>query len=544
MGGVLVVLLMFFVFVTIRVSSPELKTLYADLSNADASTIASTLQSANVSYDISPDGTKILVPEAQVEQARMILAQEGLPQGGSMGYEIFDKQTQFGTTTFIQNINQVRALQGELSRTVKSLQQIKTARVHLVLPQRKLFTREEQTSSASVFIGLQPGAQLKPEHISSIQFLVSSAVAGLESENVSIIDGEGNLLARGGEGAESNLTRNAEEHRRGFEQRMTQTIEDIIGRVVGYSSVRANVSAEMNFDRVSTNEELYDPEGQVVRSTQTVEENTLERDPISGQVSVENNLPGVGGDILADQKPVQEGGRTEEVTNFEISKTVRTTLSEGNEVKRISVAVLIDGTYAEDADGNRTYSARSDQELQQIEALVKSAVGFDGTRGDTLEVINMQFVDVDTGSDAPTLELLLGFERDDLLDALEVIAVAVMIVLIILLIVQPMLARVLSAGSAASIDSEFEAELLAGGGAAGALEAPGGMGGALGGELEHSHGLDGNTQGPADENDSMINVTDVEGKVKESSVKKVEDIVQNYPNETVSVIRSWMTSET
>ena len=528
MGSVLVGLLLFFVFVSMRVSTPELKLLYGDLSSSDSASIAGKLEEAGIRYDVSEDGGRVMVAAPEVSRARMLLAREGLPNGGSMGYELFDKQSGFGTTNFVQNINQVRALEGELSRTIGALDGIRTARVHLVLPQRELFSRESRPSSSSVFIALQNGARLGNEQIVAIQHLVASAVPELKPTNVSIIDSDGNLLARGGDSETDLMSMKAEEMRRSYETRMTQAVEDLVGRVVGYGKVRATVTADLNFDRVSTSEENFDPEQQVVRSAQTIEESSLEREPPSGEVSVQNNLPGISGDLLSDTAPTAQNNRVEETTNFEISKTVRNMTKEVGEVRKLSIAVLVDGTYVTDADGKKTYQPRSEDDVKRIEAIVKSAIGFDESRGDRVEIANMQFADVEMGDTADT-NLLFGFERKDLLRAAEIITVAIMIILVVLLVLQPMVGRLLSTESSdADDDSMMDTDLLTGRPANPALTGPSGE------EF---------TPPALEEEDSLIDMKQVEGKVKASSVRKVEDIVSTYPNETVAVIRSWMTQE-
>lgn len=528
MGSVVLGLLLFFIFVSMRVSTPDMKLLYDDLSSVDSGAIVAKLEENEILYKVSEDGARVSVPEDSVGRARMLLAQAGLPNGGSMGYEIFDKQSGFGTTNFVQNINQVRALEGELARTISSLDQIRSARVHLVLPQRELFSRESRTATGSVFLSLRPGAQLSQEQILAIQSLVSSAVPDMKPETVSVVDSNGQLLARGGENADNMMPMKAEEMRRNYESRMTQSIEDILGRIVGYGRVRANVTAELNFDRITTNEELFDPESAVVRSSQVVEENNLERTPPSGDVSVQNNLPGIASDLLVDPKPSLEGNKIEEVTNFEISKTIRNTVRETGEVKRLSVAVLVDGTYTTDAEGNKTYQPRAQEELDRIAALVRSAIGYDESRGDTLEVVNLQFADIETDDGSTEANLLFGFERSDLLQAVEIITVAVMIILVILLVIQPMVGRLL-ATEGPKLDEGTEADLLAARPMNPQLTGP-----------------DGESFSPEqleEEDDTLIDMRSVEGKVKASSVKKVEDIVDSYPSETVSVIRSWMTQE-
>lgn len=534
MGSVMVGLLLFFIFVSMRISTPELKLLYDNLSATDSGAMASKLEENNIRFDVAPDGSRIMVPEDQVARARMILAADGLPNGGSMGYEIFDKQSGFGATNFVQNINQVRALEGELARTISSLESIRSARVHLVLPQRELFSRESRPASSSVFLALRPGARLEHEQVLAIQSLVSSAVPDMKPQNVSVIDSNGNLLARGGDEEDVMLTVKAEEMRRSYERRLTQAIEDMVGRVVGYGRVRATVTADLNFDRISTNEELYDPASQVVRSTQSTQENNTERAPPSGDVSVKNNLPGIAGDLLVDAKPALESNKSEETTNYEISKTVRNIVREVGEVKKLSVAVLVDGTYAapesgdkdKEKSGEKVYKPRSQEELDRISALVRSAIGYDEKRGDSLEVTNLQFADIEADDVALLKDTLFGFEKSDLLDAAEIITVAIMIILVVLLVLQPMVGRLLSAES--DLDEKLEADILAAGQVNPALAGP----------------KPDEFTPPEAEEESLIDMTQVEGKVKASSVKKVEDIVDNYPTEAVAVIRSWMTAET
>lgn len=199
MGAILLGLILFFIFVSVRATSPNMKLLYADLSTIDSSAVVAQLEQNAIKYNVSDDGARIMVTETDVGRARMLLAEKGLPNGGSLGYEIFDNQSGFGTTNFVQNINQVRALEGELARTISSMENIRSARVHLVLPKRELFSRESREASASVFLGLKPGTQIKREEITAIQSLVASAVPDLTTKNVSLIDNNGNLLAQGGQ---------------------------------------------------------------------------------------------------------------------------------------------------------------------------------------------------------------------------------------------------------------------------------------------------------------------------------------------------------
>ncbi|MFK7840549.1 MAG: flagellar basal-body MS-ring/collar protein FliF [Bdellovibrionales bacterium] len=530
MAAILVGLVLFFVFVSFRISAPEMQLLYSDLSTSDSGAIAAKLEENTIPYEVSPDGGRIIVPEADVGRARLLLAEAGLPNGGSLGYEIFDKDAGFGTTNFVQNVKQVRALQGELGRTISSLDSVRSARVLLVLPQRELFSRDSRPPSASVYIGLRPGSQIQREQIIAIQSLVAGAVPDLKASDVTIIDSNGTLLARGGDENADIMSLKAEELRRNRESILTNKIEDQISRIVGYGNVRVTVNADMNFDRISTNEELFDPESQVVRSSQVIEESDQERDPISETVSVGNNLPGVGGDLLAENAPSAQSNRLEETTNFDISKTIRSTVREVGEIKKLSVAVLVDGRYANNEAGERVYEPRPQEELDQIAALVRTAAGIDESRGDLIEVVNLQFADVDTNEAVVDERLLLGFEKSDLVDMAELMTVAIMIILVVLLVLQPMVSKLLAA-EAPVADEELEADLLAMRPASPALAGP----------------TDADFAGAAGENaeeeESLIDIQGVDGKVKASSIRKVEEIVETYPDETVAVLRSWMADE-
>jgi flagellar M-ring protein FliF len=538
MGAVLLGLLLFFVFVSMRVAGPEMKILYNDLSAQDSTTISSKLDELQIPYDLSADGTKIMVSDKDVGRARMELAQAGsLPNGGNLGYEIFDKQSSFGTTNFVQNVNQVRALEGELARTIGSLEPIKSARVHLVLPQRELFSRENRSASASVFIQMKGADELDRKQIAGIQSLIASAVPNMKPKDVSIIDSQGNLLAQGGEDENDLMSGKSEELSRDYERRMSQTIEDLLGRTVGFGKVRATVTADLNFDRVTESAETYDPQSQVVRSAQTTEETGSETDASNNDnVSVDNNLPNANASAGTTGGTSSNNNRTEETTNFEISKVVRNVVSETGEVKRLSVAVLIDGTYTTNAEGVRTYQPRSAAELASMKSLISSAIGFDETRGDKLELVNMQFAEIETVDPALDTQLF-GFEKADLLDMAEILTVAIMIILVVLLVLQPMVGRLLATAGPPIPEDEYEENPMLANMQAGQAQLSGPS------SMMDPGAYAANTAQMDDMADNLIDVQKVEGRVKASSLKRVEDIITAYPEETVSVLRNWMTQE-
>ena len=453
-GAVAIGLIAFFAFVTTRLSTADMTLLYGDLDLADSSEIVSRLDGLNIPYQIRGNGAAIMVPGDQVDRARLLIAQDGLPKGGSLGYEIFDRSEGFGSSNFVQNINRLRALEGELARTIGTVANVRQARVHLVLPERELFSRDRQQSSASVFLRLRGG--LSGQQIVAVQHLVAAAVPGLEPQHVSIVDDRGNLLARGTDGADGTMgLSTAEEMRRNYELRVSQSLEDLLARTVGAGKVRAQISADMDFDRVTSTEELFDPNSQVARSSQLVEETSeSNEDDGTDPISVANALPEA--DTLAPLGGASASNRTEtlqETVNYEISRTVLNTVRDSGIVRRLSVAVLIDGTYEEVAEGDPVYQPRGEEELAQIEALVRSAIGFDAERGDTVEIINMQFVSPEVPLAGEEGGFLLGLDRHDILRIAELLVMAVVAVLVIVLVVRPLLNRIMDLGDGGPADA-------------------------------------------------------------------------------------------
>ena len=539
-------MVIFFIFIAVRSNTPGMTLLYGNLSSSDSTEIVAKLDIAKVHYTLSDDGTKVMVPQKEVGKARVLLAQEGLPHQGSVGYEIFDQKQTFGTTSFVQNINQVRALEGELSRTIGTIDAVRSARVHLVLPQRELFGKDSSPASASVFLNFRNSAILGSEQIQAIQHLVAASVPRLKASNVAIIDQSGNLLASGeddaGDGASA---RNGEEMKQKYETRITRSIEDMVGRIVGYGKVRATVTADMNFDIVNRNSESYNPEGQVIRSTQTTNEENVDNSNAgsAAPASTGSNLPGLPNAKAQQQSnPASKNNRTEEVTNYEISKTIESMVRSSGQIQKLSVAVLVDGRYETDTTAKppkdapkdwqapKKYVPRDQVELDKISSLVKSAVGYDESRGDTLQVVNMQFAEETLPYSSLNEDgTIMGFQKADVLGVAETIALSIIAVLVILLVLKPLAAHIaLSSSRSPSAQgggalTGGETALLAGGGRQAKLAPP-------------------QNAGPSDL-DAMIDMSQVEGKVKASSVQKISELVTNHPGETVAVIRSWMSQE-
>ncbi|MBU6475953.1 MAG: flagellar M-ring protein FliF, partial [Alphaproteobacteria bacterium] len=449
-------LVVFFIFVAARSNTPGMTLLYSQLSTADATEIAAKLDNMHIAYRLSTDGTQVMVEQKDVGKARMLLAADGLPSEGSVGYEIFDQKQAFGTTRFVENIDAQRALEGELARTVDSIDGVRSARIQLVLPQRELFSNNETPASASVFLSLRNTANITQGQIHAIQHLIAAAVPRLNANNVAIIDQDGNLLAQGQGGSDDYSAGDDADITEKYDMRTARAIEDMVGRIVGYGNVRANVTAEMDFDQVSSNSESYNPDGQVVRSTQSDTTNSVDNSSsnnANGAVSVSTNLPGLpngGASGGTSATPASKHSTDQEITNYEISKTVENMRRAPGQVKKISVAVLVDGKYVPDTSAKKPANAPADwqppqkyiplsaAEIGQITELVKSAIGYNAARGDSVQVVNMQFAQEPVPVPPKDTSQLMGFQKSDLLNVAETLALSIVAALVVLLVLRPL----------------------------------------------------------------------------------------------------------
>jgi flagellar M-ring protein FliF len=525
MGAVTLALIGFFTFLILRVTAPEMMPLFTDLTLDDSAAIIKQLDREGIAYELHDNGNVILVPKDRVARLRMELAQSGLPKGGGIGYEIFDKSDALGTTSFVQNINAVRALEGELERTIRTLDSVQDARVHLVIPERPLFSRDKIEPSASIVLRVR-GA-LEPGQVRAIRHLVATAVNGLRPQRISVVDETGSLLADGADDDPTGSTV-VDERQIALENRLRKQVEGIVDSVVGPNHARVQVNADFDFNRITETSDKYDPDGRVVRSSQTREE--------SSATSQSNNEVTVGNQVPQGQQTQAQGGspqprdeskKTEEIVNYEISKTTKTEVTEGGRVKRISVAVVVDGTYSKNDKGDIVYKPRSKEEIDQIAALVRSAIGFDQKRGDQVEVANLPFAEPTAQPiTAPTGWLsALQFSKDDIMRAIEMVVMGLLGFAVLLMVVRPLVRRILAPmenGMPALLPSAATSEVAAIEAAAGAA-------------------------GPAptfsaepSETSKMIDLAQVQGQVHAQSVQKVGEIADKNPRETISIIRQWL----
>lgn len=536
-GTILLGFVGFFAFAASRAFEPDYALLYAGLKPEDSQVITQRLQGLGVPFRLSDGADAIMVPQDQIGRLRMELATDGMPGGSVVGYEIFDQSSGFGQTDFLSNVNLRRALEGELARSIGTLRPVQSARVHIVQPERSLFRRDEAKPTASVVLSLRGGASVDARQVQAIRNLVASAVPGLEPASITIVDDRGNLLARPGEGGENGvLPAEADDMRTAYEARLKQKIVQLLERSVGPGHVDAEVTVEMNFDQVTTTAETFDPQSQVARSTQTVEEQSdRNQNNSSGAVSVGNNLPTAQPAAGPPDGDRERNSRNEETVNFEISRTVRNEVQRPGGVKRLSIAVQVDGSYATKEDGSTDFQPRPADELAQLEALAKSASGFDEARGDVFQIASRRFVgaDIAAGPEPGWLEGL-GLDAGRLIN---MALLALMTLAVLFFGVRPLVGRLLPA--AAPVPA-----------IAGMLTGPTGL------LIDERPRLDGpgvesDQAAPpalptgADDAASPRLLTDgrldpLSSEVHAALLKDVGRIVEERPQDAVKVIRAWL----
>ncbi|WP_019904645.1 flagellar basal-body MS-ring/collar protein FliF [Methylobacterium sp. 77] len=516
MVAVTLTLVGFFAFVILRVSKPDMGVLFADLSMQDSGAVIRDLDARGIKYETRGDaGQTILAPRADLPRLRMDLAGKGLPSATGVGYEIFDKGDAFSSTNFVQNVNHLRALEGELARSIRAIGRVQAARVHLVMPERRLFERDREMPSAAIVLKLV--GDIDPSQVRAIRHLAASAVEGLKPERISIVDERGRLLADGARGAEAETGSGLEEKQVGLERRLRSQIEEIVAGIVGAGRSRVQVTAELDRNRIESRSETFDPESKVVRSTQTRSESAL-TGGAEGAVTVGNELPGAT-QQSQNAGPKDTSKKDEETTNYEISRVTKTVVEEGGRLKRLSVAVLVDGAYAPGADGKPVYQPRPAGEIERIATLVRTAIGFDKSRGDQVEVVNLRFAETPAPAEftEPSLvQSLLAPTKEDIMRVVELTVLFLLTVIVLLAVVRPLVRRVLTAepvpaimvaGPSISTGDPVLDQMLA----------------------------------PRDNPTArLVDFAQLNGKVQAETVQRVVDMVRSSPSETVEVLRNWI----
>lgn len=514
--------------VVLHLGSTPMSLLYGDIDPKEASNITAALEQGGIKYELSQDGSSIRVPSDKVASTRLLLAGKGVAISGSMGYEIFDKTSALGQTDFVQNLNAKRALEGELARTIATINGVNSPRVLLVLPKRELFQETAEEPKASITLGFSRAPSA--ETVRAIQNLVASGVPGLTPGKVTIADQSGRLLSApdGGE-----LGAQATELRSKTEQELERKIQSQLDSVLGAGHAKVTVNADLDMTHVTTQKEAWDPDGSVVRSSQTGEETAKESQAANnGSVTAQNNLPGGTPSTGTDQSG-STSGNTTETTNYMNSSTRTTSVVEAGAIKRVSVSVAVDnapGVVGKDGKPGPSH-ARSPAEVAQIEDLVKAAMGFTDTpdRKDTVVVRAMAFQGADTGAGtAAKGGLLSGFGKDDIMKVVEYLILLVVAAMTVLFVARPLF-KAMNAGGAVPMP------MMGGGAIAGGGQAAiGGPAGAAGGVSGGANMLTAQPQ------EGSIDIARIEGQVKASAVKQVSDFVDRHPDESVSILRSWL----
>ena len=455
-GGVVLLVLVGFAALFLLTNRPDFAILYSDLDQADAADVVKWLKDEKIPYRIAHGGTAIEVPSDKVYDIRLALAGAGLPRGGGAGFSLFDK-TNLGATDFVQRVNYQRALQGELEKTIDRFPQVKSARVHIASPKESLFVSERQPVTASVVLTLKRSAEMSPRQVESIVFLVASAVPRLHKENVSVVDTSGNVLyeyRKPNQADESARTSAQLVYQRRLEDYYKHKISTLLEDAIGQGRAVVQVSADIDFDHVETSEDTYDPDTIAVRSEQLVEEKELDKNA--------QGIPGVKGGLanklqgnLGNQDQGLVTKKKEETKNYEVSRVKRQTRSAVGKLKRLSVGVLIDGTY-EAKDGKTEYVPRTPEEMAKFQNIVRAAMGFSEERGDDLSVQNVPFSETRTAEASMTEMVNMGVK------VLKPLTNLILALLFIFLVLRPILNRYVLASKEEEAPSGPEGGMLEG----------------------------------------------------------------------------------
>lgn len=503
-------------------SRPATETLYANLSREDVTRIGAALKDAGISFDVNADGTAVLVAPADTARARMQLAEKGLPQSSSSGYELFNDVNSLGLTSFMQEVTKVRALEGELARTIQTMKGIKAARVHIVLPDRASFRRDQQSASASVVIRTENAED--GTSAEAIRHLVAAALPGMKIDAVTVLNTEGAILASGDDPANASSGKKAM-----LQEQMNRETEAKIRRALtpylGIDNFQISVTSRLDIDRVTTNETTYDPASKTERSVRVVKETgTSQNRSKQAAASVQQNMPGqaAGGD--AGNNSNEETNRREELTNFEISSRSTETVREGFTVQNLSIAILVNRARLVPAEGAGDGAVPLETQIYEIEQLAAAASGFDKARGDKLKVSAVGFADgngqLEPVAALPWSEVLMR-QAGTLVNAATILIVAVLLIWFGL---RPAVRAIVARPEDAEL---IETAMLAGtGGAMGELPAPDGGGAMTPGVTE-----------------PVSLIEDLTSKMNRSPQKRLEQIIDFDEEQAAAILRQWLQQE-
>lgn len=443
---------------------PNWSLLYGNLADSDASAVVQSLQTAGIEYKLDNTTGAIMVPAERVHDARLQLASQGLPEGKSSGLELISKDPGFGVSQFMENARYQYALESELAKTISSLQAVEAARIHLAIPQQSAFVHDRRPVSASVLLQLRAGHRLEPEQVSAIVHLVASSIPELDSDNVTVVDQQGRLLSSP-KSAEAAVAAEQFEAAHRVEDTYIERIEQLLAPLVGEGRVRAQVTVELDPGNSEEAHEQYKPDSAVVRSEQSSEENSRNGSGAAGGIpGALSNQPPAGGVAVAAAKPAPtptgpaaaaaataaaaaaataasnatpDNTSKQNTRNYEIDRTVSYSRQPAGRVKRVTVAVLVDNAHKTSTDGKVTLQPLAKAEIDDITQLVKNAVGFDESRGDSVNVVNEPFLEQATEALKP--EVVPLWQRPMIRDVARLVLGALVLVALALGVLRPLI---------------------------------------------------------------------------------------------------------
>ncbi|GHF36091.1 flagellar basal-body MS-ring/collar protein FliF [Seohaeicola zhoushanensis] len=544
-------LLLVFFFGLRAIMQPEYVQLYGGLGPGAASNIVDTLEQEGIKVQLGDSGATVSVPKESIARARMALADKGLPGDGTPGWELFDESGGLGMNSFLQRVNRLRALEGELARSIQTIEGVSAARVHLVLPEREAFSRDRPEPTASVIVRGSASRSIGQRQARAIRALVASAVPDLSTNKVTVLSADGETIL--GETTDGAGDVSIQSVKVGIEERMAQSISQILSARVGAGNVRVQVNVDLETERRVIRQQSFDPAQRVVRSTETSGETREDRDLAAGEVGVNGNIP----PELADGAP-ENGGtkntseRTREVVNYEIGKTESEVVREPGEIRRVSVAVLVNGIYNVADNGGVDYQERPTEELARLEELIKSAVGFNAERGDSVSVDSLRFIDysMDVGEPVgPGIGQLLSDNFASILRGLLALGLTGAV---LALGVRPLMKQMgeiqVNQQLALAAEKQEAAKMLAGatgGDTAKVMQ----VGSEAGGNVTVEHNV---TQAapntvhrfsPNRAHQELVNLASVQGGVQRGWIETVSNTIESQPEESLRVVKSWLAEE-
>ena len=361
----------------------------------DSANVMRLLREKKIPFQVDPTGKQVMVPSEYLNDLRLELAMQGMPQSNGSGYELFDKQS-FGTTSMVNKINQKRAQEGELMRSINTIKGVKRSRIHLAIPERSAFVQDQKKVTASVVLDLEPGVQLNEKQIFGIGHLISSAVEGLDSNDVAILDSFGKEISKNSHDSLVSLTSEQSDYKRKLEEEYSRKVEDVLTKVVGEGRVKASITADLDFSNIQESQTILDQDGATIKSSQKIAENMEGTRPLaSGPAGAVSNTPGEQPGVVTPNAVKNNTNKSNEIVNYDIPKTIRTTSRPVGGLKKLSVAVLIDGKTIKTTSADGKTESKNEQwsadQLKGFESLVMGTLAIDKKRGDTLEIKNMEF---------------------------------------------------------------------------------------------------------------------------------------------------------